>query len=77
MAQAGEDYSIETMLLASIADATRMILHGLFAKKGSKMPPSFVEAMREKPKVKQELSFKSGADFEAARERILKRYDNG
>ena len=52
MAQAGEDDSIETMLLASIADATRMILHGLFAKKGSKMPPSFIEAMREKPKVK-------------------------
>lgn len=75
--QVGEDFSTDTMILASIADTTRYILHAFGAKKGDPLPPSLVEALRHKDEVQEEQRFRTGDDFDAARDAILRRINNG
>ena len=77
MQQTGEDFPIDTMIMASIADSTRYLLHAMTAKKGDNPPPSFVEALTQKQEVKEERVFATGADFDVARAALLKRINNG
>lgn len=76
--KSGEDFPVETMILAVIADTVRALVYGMSSKKKNKPPESIVEALRKKkPTVSEEMSFKSGADFDKARAEILKRLNNG
>ena len=78
MEQSGEDFPIDTLILAVIADSVRALIYGMSSKKSTNPPESLVEALRKKKQtVSKEMSFKSGADFDAARAEILKRLNNG
>lgn len=75
--ESGEDYPLDTLILASIADTTRYLLYSLGAKKGDPLPPSIVESLRNEPDEKEEQTYLTGDDFNAAREAILQRINNG
>lgn len=76
--QSGEDYSIDTLMMAALTDATRAIVHGLFSKKGAKMPPQLVDALRKKKKQSEIRIFSSPEEFRKRRAEIMKkRKDNG
>lgn len=75
--ESGEDYPLDTLILASIADTTRYLLYSLGAKKGDPLPPSIVESLRNEPEEKEEQTYLTGDDFQAAREAILQRINNG
>lgn len=75
--ESGEDYPLDTLILASIADTTRYLLYSLGAKKGDPLPPSIVESLRNEPDEKEEQTYLTGDDFQAAREAILQRINNG
>lgn len=76
MERMGEDFSLDTLMTASIADSLRGIIYGLFSKKGSEKPNSFVEALTRKKEQKAEVAFRSGDDFMEARARLLQEIDN-
>ena len=77
MQQSGEEFPMDTLIMAAMADATRYLLYALTAKKGDNPPPSFVEALSQKQEEKEERVFATGADFDAARAALLKRINNG
>ena len=76
MEMTGEDFSLDTLMTASIADSLRGIIFGLFAKRRGDAPESFVEALTKKQKQKEEVTFRSGEDFMQARESLIKEIHN-
>lgn len=74
MAMSGQKVPMETLLLASIADRLSVLAWQNTADghKGRNVPKSFVNALTEEPKVREEASFKTSEDFESVRARILK-----
>lgn len=71
MEMTGEDFSLDTLMTASIADSLRGITYGLFAKRKGDAPASFVEALTKKQKQKEEVTFRTGEDFMQARARLI------
>nr|DAY92277.1 MAG TPA: protein of unknown function (DUF5361) [Caudoviricetes sp.] len=74
MAMSGQKVSLETLLLASIADRVGILAwqNTEDGHKGRNAPKEFVNILTEEPKEREESVFKSGEDFENARARILK-----
>lgn len=74
MTMSGQKVPMETLLLASIADKLSILTWQNTADghKGRNVPKSFVNALTEEPKEREESLFRSGEDFESARARILK-----
>lgn len=68
---------MDILIMANMADSVRYLTYALTAKKGDTVPPSLVEALTQKQEVKEERAFATGADFDAAREELLKRINNG
>ena len=73
----GEDFPLDTLMTASIADSLRGIIYGLFSKKKSEKPDSFVEALTKKREQRNEVAFRTGEDFMQARARLLQEINNG
>lgn len=59
----GEDYSLNTMLLASIADSVNVLVYGFFNKKKGERPASFVEALTEKETESEYVAFEDGDEL--------------
>ena len=74
MAMSGQRVSLETLLLASVADRVGILAwqNTEDGHKGRNAPKEFVSILTEEPKEREESVFKSGEDFENARARILK-----
>lgn len=74
MAMSGQKVSLETLLLASVADRVGILAwqNTEDGHKGRNAPKEFVSILTEEPKEREESVFKSGEDFENARARILK-----
>ncbi|RCW16316.1 hypothetical protein CAC02_09215 [Streptococcus gallolyticus] len=74
MAMSDQKVSLETLLLASIADRVGILAwqNTEDGHKGRNAPKEFVSILTEEPKEREESIFKSGEDFENARARILK-----
>ncbi|EDT47252.1 hypothetical protein Si133o_01218 [Streptococcus infantarius subsp. infantarius] len=74
MAMSDQRVSLETLLLASIADRVGILAwqNTEDGHKGRNAPKEFVSILTEEPKEREESVFKSGEDFENARARILK-----
>lgn len=74
MAMSGQKVSLETLLLASVADRVGILAwqNTEDGHKGRNAPKEFVSVLTEEPKEREESVFKSGEDFENARARILK-----
>lgn len=74
MTMSGQKVPMETLLLASIADKLSILTWQNTADghKGRNVPKSFVNALTEEPKAREEASFKTSEDFESVRARILK-----
>ena len=77
MEMTGEDFTLDTLMTASIADSLRGIAYGLFAKNAKDKPDSFVEALTKKQERKDEISFRTGEDFLQARARLMQELENG
>ncbi len=74
-AMRGDNYPLETFLLASIADSLRRIEHGLFSDKKEKIP-SFVSILLENTEETEGVAFETPEDFWAARDAVLQRINN-
>lgn len=74
MAMSDQRVSLETLLLASIADRVGILAwqNTEDGHKGRNAPKEFVSILTEEPKEREESVFKSGEDFKNARARILK-----
>lgn len=74
MAMSDQRVSLETLLLASIADRVGILAwqNTEDGHKGRNAPKEFVSILTEEPKEREESVFKSSEDFENARARILK-----
>ena len=77
MKLAGIKVPPDTLFLARILDDFNLLLWS-FSKNASEgnKPKSIAEGLIEKPKNKEIMSFKSGADFERYRAEIVKRITN-
>jgi hypothetical protein len=71
MAKRGEDYPLDSMLLASIVDSVNTLIYGFFMKKSDK-PDSFVELLTRKDSEGQIEPFESGEEFMKWRNSIVK-----
>lgn len=71
MAKRGEDFSLNSMLLASIADSVNTLIYGFFLKKHDR-PKSYVEMLTRKEPEKQIEPFRTGEEFMEWRKTIIK-----
>lgn len=70
----GQKVKLDTMLLASIVDRLSILVWTKTkdGQKGRNQPKSIVDSINKPVKVKEELVFATGEDFEKARNKILR-----
>lgn len=75
MAMSDQKIPLETILLAGVVDRLNILIWQKTkdGQRNSNRPASVVENLTAKPKDREEVAFKSGEDFETARQEILKK----
>ena len=75
MKLSGFDYSVTEILLARIVDGVEMLLWAGYGGKKSKKPQSVLEAMTNQQKKKKDPVevYRSAAEFDKARDRLLEK----
>ena len=74
MKMSGQKVKLDTMLLASTVDRLSLLVWAKTkdGQKGRNKPKSLVDGINKPVKVKEELAFTTGEEFEKIRNRILK-----